>query len=195
MDKADLREQLRARRAARQPAERAAAAAGIEAHGLVLARDRATVAAFVPVGDEPGHGRLLDALHEAGTTVLLPVLRDDLDLDWAAYRPGGLAPGRVRPRLREPDGPTLGRLAISAAGLVLVPALAVARDGTRLGFGAGSYDRALSRAAGGPQVTVAAVVHADEVLATLPREGHDVIVGWALTPVGLVALDASAASS
>uniref|UniRef100_UPI0030EF2491 5-formyltetrahydrofolate cyclo-ligase n=1 Tax=Aquipuribacter hungaricus TaxID=545624 RepID=UPI0030EF2491 len=97
---------------------------------------------------------------------------------------------------RGPGGPRLGTAAVASCDLVLVPALAVDRAGTRLGQGGGSYDRALARAhtapgrrpgEGGPLVL--AVVHDDEVLDDLlPREPHDVAVHGALTPSGVVLL-------
>src|SRR5690606_8764204 len=51
-------------------------------------RTDGTVTAYVPVGSEPGGPDLPDALRAAlpaGMRLLLPVLRDDLDLDWAVY--------------------------------------------------------------------------------------------------------------
>ena len=68
-----------------------------------------------------------------------------------------------RLRMLEPAGPPLGRDAIAAADLVLVPALAVDVAGRRLGQGGGSYDRALPRAT----APVVAVVFGDEVLDTI----------------------------
>ena len=58
--------------------------------------------------------------------MLLPVLRDDNDLDWASYEgPDSLAPG---PRgLLQPTEPPRGVTAIASADLVIVPALAVGR--------------------------------------------------------------------
>lgn len=55
--------------------------------------------------------------------------------------------------------------------VILVPALGVTPKGTRLGYGAGFYDRLLPRFSP-PAVTVA-VVFNDEVLSELPREPHD----------------------
>jgi 5-formyltetrahydrofolate cyclo-ligase len=108
---------------------------------------------------------------------LLPVLLPDDDLDWAVYD-GTLAPGRRG--LPEPVGTRLGVDAIATCDVVLVPALAVDRDGYRLGKGGGSYDRALARATG---LTVA-LVHDGEVVESLPREAHDVPVHAVATLTG-----------
>lgn len=89
------------------------------------------MAAYVSVGAEPGTRPLLDALRARGVRVLLPVLLPDNDLDWAAYEgPQALAPaGRG---LLEPVGPRLGPEAVTQASVVLLPGLAVDRQGLRL---------------------------------------------------------------
>ena len=87
-------------------------------------RQAATVAAYVSVSSEPGTGPLLDRLHAAGKRVILPLLRPDNDLDWAAYDgPDGLR--TARRGLLEPAGPPLGREALTTADAVLVPGIAV----------------------------------------------------------------------
>jgi 5-formyltetrahydrofolate cyclo-ligase len=63
---------------------------------------------------------------------------------------------------------------------VVVPALAVDRRGVRLGRGGGSYDRALTRAAG---LTVA-LLYDGETVEELPAEEHDVPVKAVVTPSG-----------
>ena len=151
--------------------------------------DPITVAAYVPVGREPGGPDLPEALASAlppGSRLLLPVLLDDGDLDWALYEgPTSLRPG---PRgLREPAGHRLGVGAIREADLVLVPALAVDHSGMRLGRGGGSYDRALARA--GSAFTVA-LLHDGEVLDSVPAAEHDRPVRAVITPGGGVALSA-----
>ena len=95
-----------------------------------------TVAAYYSVGAEPDTRGLVYALWKRGTYVLLPLLRPDGDLDWASYEgPDSLVPG---PRgLREPAEPPRGVDAVSRADVVLAPALAVDRDGRRLGRGGG----------------------------------------------------------
>jgi len=129
------------------------------------------VAAYASQAAEPGTRPLLTALDE----VLLPVLLADGDLDWARYE-GELVPG-----LRgtcEPPGPRLGRDAVADCGLVVVPALAVDRFGTRLGRGGGSYDRALVRATG----WVVAALHPGELVEHLEPEPHDVPVHAVVVP-------------
>ncbi len=147
------------------------------------------VAAYVPTVTEPGGPELPEVLRAAlGPTgrLLLPVLCADLDLDWAVYD-GRLA--RARLGLSEPTGRRLGRAAVAAASLVVVPALAVDRRGVRLGRGGGSYDRALARV---PRSTpVVALLHDGELADELPAAPHDRPVSAVVTPsLGLVRLPA-----
>lgn len=162
--KPELRRSVLAARRALDPGVRIEADTAIAAFAADLAG--ATVAAYAPAGDEPGGATLADVLAATGATVLLPVLRADLDLDWAEYH-GALAPTARGPR--EPVGPRLGVGAIAEAALVLVPALAVDRSGMRLGRGGGSYDRALTRATG----LVVALLYPGELVDVLPAESHD----------------------
>lgn len=165
-------------------AERDAAARRIREAALTVPAiaDAATVAAYVGVAAEPATWGLLDELLARGQRVLLPVLRGDFDLDWAAYEGTGSlrAAGRG---LREPTGAMLGVEAISTADAVLVPGLAVDPTGIRLGRGGGSYDRALGRVA--HDRLTAVLLYEGEVLAAVPRESHDRPVRAALLPGGV----------
>jgi 5-formyltetrahydrofolate cyclo-ligase len=155
-------------------AARRAVASGVRADadalsvGFVcsLVETDSIVSAYAPLANEPGGAGLLDALAATGARILLPVLRDDLDLDWAEYT-GDLVAGARG--MREPTGPRLGVDAIGSAGVVVVPAVAVDRRGTRLGRGGGSYDRALARARG----LVIALLYPGELIDQLPTEPHD----------------------
>ena len=176
--KAGLRAQLRERRAARTDAERAAEGERLAGHAGAL--PAATVAAFVGTKTEPPTLPLLEALRAAGRRVLLPVLREDMDLEWAPYEAvDALRPARLG--LLEPTAASLGLDAVREAELVLAPALAVDRAGRRLGQGGGSYDRALERA----DAPVVAIVFDEEVRdAPVPVEPHDRPVAGVLTPGG-----------
>lgn len=129
------------------------------------------VASYTSLPTEPP----TDAIHERvatlGLRLLLPVLLPDKDLDWSDG----------------PDGPALGRDAIARARLLVVPALAVGRDGRRLGQGGGSYDRALVRRS--PDSTVVSVVDPEWWVEQVPAERHDQAVDAVLTTQGLRRLD------
>lgn len=140
-----------------------------------------TLAAYVPMPNEPGGSGLPGLLAPHVGRVLLPIWRDDNDLDWAVYN-GNLEPSGRRPH--EPRGPRLGVGAIGDATVVIVPALAVDHDGMRLGRGGGSYDRALTRL--GPDAVALALVYPDEILTEpVPAEPHDRRVHGALTVDGV----------
>jgi 5-formyltetrahydrofolate cyclo-ligase len=178
--KSALRERVLARRLARPAGERAAAtAAATTALLRGLAGTRA-IAAFAPDETELGHGRLPAAFTQLGTRVLLPVVPSgNGELRWAVDT-GRLAPGRFG--ILEPVGPRLGPTAIGTADVVVVPALAVARDGARLGRGGGYYDRALRHVR--PDAVLVALVFDDELLDELPVEAHDQRVTAVVTPSG-----------
>jgi 5-formyltetrahydrofolate cyclo-ligase len=148
-------------------------------------RRAATVAVYVSVSSEPGTGPLLDRLRAAGKRVILPLLQPDNDLDWAAYD-GPEDLHSARRGLLEPTGRPLGPDAIATADVVLVPGLAVGSDGSRLGRGGGSYDRALARVPVGTFVCV--LLNSEEVLETVPRDDHDRPVTAVATELGVTRL-------
>ncbi len=163
---------------------------------------RPVVAAYAAMAGEPDVGPLRQSLRAAGVQVLLPVVCRGRDgapaLAWAAddgaLRRGQALPGGLL--IDEPTGPAAHDP--SAAALMLLPALAVDLSGTRLGQGAGYYDRALhvmrlhamalstraSRGTGRAAPLLVAVVHDEEVLehGRIPRQEHDQPVQVALTP-------------
>ena len=194
MGKQQLRADVLAARALATPGGRHAEAQSLCAHvprlfeGLDAVVD--TVAAYVPVGSEPGSRELIDRLLEICPRVLLPIARTSADgmplpLCWGEYRPGELVSAPFG--LLEPPPPVLPPSTLAEAAVVLVPALAVDRHGVRLGRGSGFYDRSLGLR--GPSTRLIAVVRDDELVDELPVEPHDVPVTHALTPSsGLVAL-------
>ncbi|MEP6759844.1 MAG: 5-formyltetrahydrofolate cyclo-ligase [Sporichthyaceae bacterium] len=179
--KSALRERLLSARRARLSATREEAGVAIAHAVLALPEitDSSTVAAYLSIGTEPPTMHLVEGLRSHGVRVVVPVVGDDLDLDWADYvGPDGLA--QTSRGLREPAGPLLGVTAVTMADVVLVPGLAVDERGTRLGRGGGFYDRALQRVPAGRPVAV--LLYDDEVLPVVPSEPHDRPVTMAVTP-------------
>lgn len=167
--KAELRARFTAARRSMPAERRDEARAAVRT--VVLERCRAEgwrcVAAYVPLRSEPGSTELLDSLTALGVRVLVPATLADHDLDWTTW------PG---------PSESLGLEAIGAADAVLVPALAVAADGTRLGRGGGSYDRALPRR--NPAAPVVALLFDGETVSSLPHEPWDVAVAAVVSPAG-----------
>jgi len=187
-----VRREIRARRRARSGPERERVAQALAAVVQEMPEVRAArcVALYASMPGEPGTGPLREALRGRGLRVLLPVVLDDLDLDWAEDD------GADRPSRKggpQPGGPRLGPEAVAEADVVVVPALAVDSRGRRVGQGGGSYDRALRRIS--PAALVVALVHDDEVLDAdrdpLPVRPHDQPVGRAATPTRWVLLGAT----
>lgn len=188
--KAALRARLLAARRRVSADVHAAEARLLCAHLRLAVRSDSTVCAYVPVGTEPGSPELLEVLLHHGARVLLPVARtadDDTPqpLLWGEYRPQTLVAAGFG--LLEPPAPWLPTSALADASLVLVPAVAVDRQGVRLGRGAGFYDRSLRHA--NPRAQLIAVVRDAEFVDELPAEPHDVAMTHALTPQrGVIAL-------
>lgn len=200
--KRDLRRRVRASRAGRGPAERAAVAEGLRRTALPAAPSSPqqsavaaarVVAAYVALPGEPDLADLRADLRGRGVEVLLPVVRDGGVLAWGRDD-GRLRPGPAHPsgvRIDEPVTPA-GRAALLRADVVLLPATAVDLSGARLGQGGGYYDRALADlaeaapvAAGrAGDVLLVAVCHDDEVLpaGAVPVAAHDRRVDAVLTP-------------
>ena len=185
--KREWRARLLAARAELAPERLRSAADALSGHVLARLGGLRRIAAYVPMGREPGSLRLLDMLRDGGTEVLLPVVVAD-GLDWARYAgPGELIAGALG--TRTPTGPRLGPSALATADAVLVPALAVDHRGVRLGRGGGYYDRAL--AALPPGARLAALLHDGELVERLPADPWDTTVtsvveptiGWTELPV------------
>lgn len=179
-----LRERIAARRSTLDAHDLAVGARALRDALLQLPEvaSASRLAAYVAVGDEPGTGPLIEEMSERGVEVLLPVVLPDFDLDWGVYRdPSSLSPAPKG--LLEPTGATAGPDAVLDVDVVLVPGMAVDRQGTRLGKGGGCYDRVLARLAGRAPAFV--LLHDGEVLdMPIPREPHDIPVDTAVTASG-----------
>ena len=90
-----------------------------------------------------------------------------------------LEPGRFG--IFEPDPQRCSRAQGTEGALCLVPGIAFDRDGYRLGYGKGYYDRFLADFQG----IAAGMCYGELVLSQLPRGPHDRRVRWLVTETGV----------
>ncbi|QUY62412.1 5-formyltetrahydrofolate cyclo-ligase [Gulosibacter molinativorax] len=177
-DKKRLRALVRESRAARTP-EEITALAGPIADALERLVERLSarrVACFLSSPVEVPTREFLRRARESGLEVLLPLPKPEGRLEWVL----DTGAERQHPLLRvpEPVGEPEPGDALATADLIIVPAALVDREGYRLGWGGGFYDRALADR----DAPVYALVHDDEVVDAVPRETHDRPVAGVLTP-------------
>jgi 5-formyltetrahydrofolate cyclo-ligase len=179
-----LRAELRGRRRIRTATEREAAETALTQQLVQLTSDldATFIAAYLSTPDEPGTRDFLRWADSHGIRILLPVSREDGLLDWAPY--DGEDEEQDILGMPTPTSELLGPIAINGVDLLLVPAACVARDGMRLGWGRGYFDKTLGSMEGGPPVY--AVIYDDELVDAVPTEPHDMPVDGVVTPGGIV---------
>lgn len=178
--KSALRTQLRTRRLALASGPEGELRSRLMQERLLaspLWRDCRCVAAYMAAKGEAGTSLLLDETRRTGRALFLPRCRRQGEKGW----PGGmdfllceagtpLILSRFGIPEPPPDAPALSPAELAAPDtLLIVPALAFDREGFRLGYGGGYYDRVLARAAC-PSVGLA--FHS-LLLPQLPREPWD----------------------
>lgn len=178
--KSELRQFVRLTRAARSSVEldEATAGFGVAMATLVSEEGWTRVAAFIPTSTEPPVTETLASLIESGIETFVPVSNSDGILDWIRLE-RGFVDDMATDSMGMPI-PTSGqRGPLAQVDAVFVPAAAVDRDGRRLGWGKGYYDRFLSQL--DPTTFVVAVVFDSDILAEIPVEPHDVGVDVIIT--------------
>lgn len=180
VQKQQLRQQVRARRAARTEAARQADEVALAEQLLTLVRDRnaQTISCFVSTPFEPGTARFLQHPALSSITTLLPRSRTDGTLEWVQHDGADFAPGLFG--IYEPTGEVASQTTVENVELMFVPAAAADLHANRLGWGRGYFDRFLSGLSHRPSVF--AVVFDNEIFDVLPTEPHDVKMSGVVTP-------------
>lgn len=140
------------------------------------------IAAYHPLGTEPGGPNFVDTVAQLCTEVYLPISGANGELLWTLYTgPQAMHPGALG--IAEPVGQRHSSEILAQLDLILAPAMAVSESGMRLGKGAGYYDRALTPLPTG-RPPVVALVHSSEVR-DVPFDEHDRPVDGVLTERGM----------
>jgi 5-formyltetrahydrofolate cyclo-ligase len=182
-----LRADLRERRNLLSASARERAASGITAQldALVARRGVRSLSCFLSTTTEPGTREFVTGAVKRGIRVLLPVTRTDGLLDWSvATADLDIAEGMFG--LPEPVGELLGPIAVNDVDLLVIPAAAVSKDGMRLGWGRGFFDKTIGSMERCPPVY--AVIYDSELLDDIPRDVHDQPVTGVVTPTRTIDL-------
>jgi 5-formyltetrahydrofolate cyclo-ligase len=165
-----LRAELRARRTAHVTAlgpDLARAAAEAAADRLLAHIPAgATVSLYVAMHDELDPEPLAATLHARGHALALPALFDATAMQFLAWQPGDPL-GRGPMALRQP----LASAPECAPDLIVTPLTGFDRQGGRIGYGAGHYDRAFQRYPGAHRIGLAWAVQEVEAV---PHDPWDV---------------------
>jgi 5-formyltetrahydrofolate cyclo-ligase len=166
-------------------ASRAEAEARLGAHLLALPelRGPGTLALTVPTDGEVDLGGTVGALRDRGWELHLPVVRDDRSLAFRPWRDGDVLVAN-RYGIGEPAADGRRDRSADELDVVVVPCTSVDRRGTRLGFGAGYYDRTLAAATGTGRPRTVCVAFDVQVVADLPVREWDVPVQVLVTESG-----------
>ncbi len=176
--KSEIRSQMRKRRKAVSAAERAVTSRAICAKLLEMELGD-VVAVYLASADEIDLTSFIEAALKRGTRLVAPRWTGET-YELAELR--GLSPSDLRSGPHGILEPVAGKVEAVSRPLPtswLVPGLAFTRDGRRLGYGGGWYDRLMADApASAKKVGVA---YSFQVVAELPSEPHDILLTDVIT--------------
>jgi 5-formyltetrahydrofolate cyclo-ligase len=139
---------------------------------------------YFPTRSEPDLTPLAEIAWHDGKQVAFPISRtDSLTLDFRVVSSlDELCEGAYG--IREPDGDAEETI-VTDRTLCVVPALAIDRDGYRLGYGKGYYDRFLASFCG----LSIGIVFSDFLVGELPHGKYDIATDMIITEGGVIVPD------
>jgi len=190
--KLGIRKKLLALREQLSPDIRAAWSEAISAHivKLEIYRQASTILGYMNFGAEFASELWIQQVLADGKKLALPRVNrhtNQLDLYWVDDLENQLAAGLWG--IREPIVERCERLVtLNEVEFALLPGVAFTRDGARLGYGGGFYDKMLARMTHRP--ALAAAAFALQIVEQIPQEVTDVKVGWIITEQETIACSA-----
>ena len=141
-----------------------------------LSKTTGDVCIYMSLPEEPPTKDLINEVRKLGRNVWLPRINGN-DLLWIK-NPDNFAKGPYG--IDEPEGDGVLAKEIKNLGAVILPALAVDVNGTRLGKGKGFYDRVLAQIS--EDVKRIVLLFDLEFILEIPKESHDMGVHTIATP-------------
>ena len=181
-EKQALRAALSDRRAALPDADAAAIRLADRFPGPIDLAPQWVVAGFLPINDEIDILPLLRRLSAAGHDLVLPVVVGrGAPLIFRRWRDGdALEAGPLGTRHPADSAPALD------PDVLLVPLLAFDRQGYRLGYGGGYYDRTLADLRGRRPVLAVGVGYNQQEVPAVPHGPQDEKLDWIVTDQAVI---------
>ncbi len=184
--KAELRAVGLTRRAALSEDEREAAARSAVARLRPLLREGETVSLYWPMRNEIDPRALIDDVRAAGGNVTLPAVEKGSMVFRMFNDESGLEDGPFGTRHPSAAHPILD------PDLIVAPLAAFDRNGGRIGYGAGHYDRAVAALKAGEHAfRIVGIAFACQEVESIPVEPHDVCLGAVATECELINMEAA----
>ncbi len=136
-----------------------------------------TISCYLSSPTEPNTRPFINWAIEQGINVLLPISREDGLLDWVVANNEGETIGLFG--MPEAIGNLLGPIAVNDADLMIIPAASVGKDGMRMGWGKGYFDKTIGSMANKPPIY--AVVFENEIFDYVPSTQFDEPISGAVT--------------
>ena len=177
-----LRRELKARRSAISAARREAYDRQLLARlaALDIWQVANTLFCYIPMADEVNTRPIIEAAWAAGKTVAVPCCISRTQLAFFKISSfGGLVQspfGIWEPADDPAQFPPVDPAAVK--GLIILPGIAFTRQGDRLGYGGGYYDRLLA----GCSLTTVGLCYPELLQDSLPADIHDRAAHWVITP-------------
>lgn len=185
--KAQLRDSMRARRAAFGRGRETAFGDAIAANFMAAAEDMGlsagkVIAGYWPIGGEADVRPLLDELSEFGVICALPIIGNPAEpLRFRQWQPDdSLEDAPLGTHQPTPDKP------FAQPQYVLTPLVAFDVRGYRLGQGGGYYDRTLAQMGSGAGVVSIGVAYSCQEAASVPHDAHDMRLDWVVTEKAVI---------
>jgi len=180
--KENVRKVLRLKKEAMLPEERLEKSRGICRHLMKIIRDTETVLVFTSKEKEVNTRPLIEALFRKGNPVVVPIIvKEDVSLRLSYLRDfSALVPSTFG--VPEPIGSEIPARA-EDVGTIILPMLGFDRAGGRIGYGAGYYDRFLSK---NPGLRKIGIAFACQEVGSIPVDENDIRMDAVLTEDGIV---------
>jgi len=139
---------------------------------IELYRTAETIGAYYSIGSEVRTQDILQEILNAGKQLALPkVVKNDLVFkkisSFSELEPGNFSVMEPKDKCE----------VVKNLDVVIVPAIALAKDGFRLGYGFGYYDRYLH----GKKSTTIALSYAKQLIRSFSHDDHDVKINFIVT--------------